>query len=592
MRRLLLALLLCVSAALGADPFPIRGALPWHNFLSGPTAWDEGDWERYLDGMKALNLNLLALHCYTGGAQRYMNYVEPMIRITYRGVTPEATFDTSLTARWGYRPLAVSDFAFGTGRLFQLPAGVRAFGSRAAVLPQTNAERYQHAQALIRRVFAMAHARGIQVAMGFEFGVYPPELFSLVPNGAYLRSNMLPDPTHPSSMEILKITIDNILEAYPGLDWIWLWVQEHEAWPGRVPLSPALQELVRRDGALFEGDENVKFTGAWSLAFIRAAHNYVKRRAPKVRLALGGWGGETQLTPLLAGLDRGLPKDIVFTCLNPGQGSAPQPAVLADIAKHRETWAIPWLEGDAKLWHPQPRVSLMREHVKLARDQGLHGVVAIHWRTEETRANMKAFAQFARDPADTETVEGFYEADAREQFGEAAAKELGALLTRMDKERWLAGVGSPVYYPYDPGWGRLKADQRARIEESLRTVERARSGARERGHAENIEWLAADLRFTLRLDEVSAALEPAYRLKDGWSLDDFDPGQVEAARKTLETAPLREMFAAYAAHVRSRGELGVLSSLNQRVWLQYVELKEFLASVDRPGRARAGGQTQ
>lgn len=37
------------AAAAEAQPaFSIRGTLPWHNFLSGPTAWNEGDY-RELD---------------------------------------------------------------------------------------------------------------------------------------------------------------------------------------------------------------------------------------------------------------------------------------------------------------------------------------------------------------------------------------------------------------------------------------------------------------------------------------------------------------------------------------------------------------
>ena len=43
-------------------------------------------------------------------------------------------------------------------------------------------------------------------------------------------------------------------------------------------------------------------------------------------------------------------------------------------------------------------MTLMREHVKLAGAQKLAGVVAIHWRTEETRLNLDTFARFARDP--------------------------------------------------------------------------------------------------------------------------------------------------------------------------------------------------
>ena len=53
---LLPALLLLVARIPAADthsPFRIRGTLPWHNFLSGPTAWNEEDYVRYLDRMQA-----------------------------------------------------------------------------------------------------------------------------------------------------------------------------------------------------------------------------------------------------------------------------------------------------------------------------------------------------------------------------------------------------------------------------------------------------------------------------------------------------------------------------------------------------------
>jgi hypothetical protein len=33
----------------------------------------------------------------------------------------------------------------------------------------------------------------------------------------------------------------------------------------------------------------------------------------------------------------------------------------------------------------------------------------------------------------------------------------------------------------------------------------------------------------------------------------------------------------YAGRVRSRGELGVLSSMHQRLWQEYRDLREFLA---------------
>ncbi len=83
------------SAETGQQAFAIRGTLPWHNFLSGPSAWNEKDYERYLDRLRDLGLNFVGFHCYTGGAERYAPYVEPMIRIEYRNVLPLAGFDTS-----------------------------------------------------------------------------------------------------------------------------------------------------------------------------------------------------------------------------------------------------------------------------------------------------------------------------------------------------------------------------------------------------------------------------------------------------------------------------------------------------------------
>ena len=71
-------------------------------------------------------------------------------------------------------------------------------------------------------------------------------------------------------------------------------------------------------------------------------------------------------------------------------GDYPQPEFIASIAAHRKFWSIPWLEGDHQLWHAQPRVSVMRDQVKQARAQHHDGVIAIHWRTEETRATLRS----------------------------------------------------------------------------------------------------------------------------------------------------------------------------------------------------------
>jgi hypothetical protein len=585
-----LLLRLAGGAQPDASPFAIRGTLPWHNFLSGPSAWDEGDYEQYLNQLKKLDLNYVVFHCYTGGAERYTPYVEPIIRIQYRDVLPLATFDTSLTARWGYRPLRIPEFAFDTARLFPRPEGAEAFGARCSVLARTNEEHYRKAQALMRRVLEMAHDRGIQFGVGFEFGIHPPEFASIVPPDSWIRGANIPDPFHPASIEILRNTLDNILEAYPGIDWIWLWLHEHTMHVGRATSAgEGFRTALERNKKHFEalGSTEAIITGVWSLGYIQQTHEYLAQRAPKVRLAISGWGGGIQLPALLTGLDQALPTNIVLTCLNPSQGWEPQPPFLVEIAKHRPVWAIPWLEGDLRLWHLQPRVALLREQVLLAREQKLQGVLAIHWRTEEMRANLQAFGRFAARPQAAPTVEEFYRQDCEEQYGKEAAVVISPKLVRFDRDQSLA-ANSPEYYPYDPSWGRLRPDLRASLNADLADIAKLTNQVADARHRANLDWLAANLEFTLLLDEVSVNLEAAYRLKDACLAEKLAanaiPGEVAAARKSWKAAPMEKLFRTYARRVRSKGELGELSALNQKVWLLYRELDRFLSELETKPR--------
>jgi hypothetical protein len=555
--------------------------LPWHNFLSGPTSWNEDEYRRYFARMKAAGLNYVAFHCYTGGAERYALYVEPTIRMKFKDVVPEAAFDTSLTARWGYRPLAVADFAFDTARLFQVPVGGRGFGSDCAVLATDREDRYRRAQGLMRQVFDMAREQGLQTGLGFEFGVHPPEFASIVPPESWIRGAMLPDPTHPANIEILRSTLDNILETYPRLDWLWLWLHEHTMYVGKAQPGDRFRALLGRHAQFFSdaGSEDVVFSGVWSLAYVRLVQSHLAQRGSKVRLVLSGWGGGNQVPGVLRGLDRVLPRDVVFSCLNPDQGWSPQPAVLGEIARRRDVWAIPWLEGDEQLWHLQPRVNLLRSHLRLARDQKLQGVLAIHWRTEETRGNFEAFAQYAANPLTGPTVEEFYKQFVEPRFGTEAAVKLAPALAQLDRSQSL-GSPSPEYFPYDPHWGRLRPAQRPPFEQLVATVQDLLTRNTTPIQQEQLNWLLAKFQFTLLLDEVSRGLEPAFQLKDRWLRGEVVAAQFKAelaaARQALASAPVEALFRTYARSVSSRGELGVLSSLNQKLWLEYLELQRWV----------------
>ena len=84
MKHLFIAACCCLaSAGFAAEPFEIRGVLPWHNFLCGPTAWNKADYEAYLDNCKAEGINFIGFHNYTGGGSRSLRSARSG-RSTYR----------------------------------------------------------------------------------------------------------------------------------------------------------------------------------------------------------------------------------------------------------------------------------------------------------------------------------------------------------------------------------------------------------------------------------------------------------------------------------------------------------------------------
>ena len=582
---------ICAQNTTDSSSIPVRGVLPWHNFLSGPTAWNAEDYEAYLDMCQEHGINLIAFHNYTGGGERYVNYVEPMIRIEYKNVLPNAEFDHSGTARWGYLPMKVEDFAFGTSELYDLPKGADYFGSDAALRPETNEERYEQAQLLMQEVLKMAHERNMKMGMGFEFGVAPPEYASLRTGQMYWpgSGSLIYNPFDPDAIRILYATIDDILETYKGIDQIWLWLNEHTMFG--VEISEALKNgamanFYEENAHYYSGNnitESQKFLGVWAQAYILKGYEYIKRKSPGTKVVISGWGSQVQLTPLLEGLDKTLPEEITFSVLNPGQGEYQHPAVFKEITEHREVWAIPWLEGDRALWHPQPRVNKLRSHVKAAYQDNLDGVIGIHWRTEAIRPNFEAFAYFALNPTDTLSTSSFYYAYYKEKYGSIAARILSPLIAQIDSEEILRDLSSPEYFAYKPAYGRLNTEQSQIFNKLISKVDQCLKTESNEYYASNLQWLKSNFEFVLLLDKVGSRLEPAWKLRDAVTKGEVTKAEIKErlphVKNEFNKAPIQRLFEVFAKRVRSRGELGVLASLNQRVWGEYQMLDSFLKNI-------------
>ena len=333
MKHLFIAACCCLaSAGFAAEPFEIRGVLPWHNFLCGPTAWNKADYEAYLDNCKAEGINFIGFHNYTGGGERYATYVEPMVRISYRGIVPQAMLDNSLQLPLG-RTAAPAQ-----GVCVRLAAGARRTARRRSLrqrlLPAfENARRTlpQHTAADARRT-AHGPRPGYRNGHGLRIRRRAARIFPLYAAGSCFfwlgAGNMVPNPCHPTSVELHRAALDDLLENYPDIDYVWLWLNEHSFLGVVVEQAlgdPAFAEVFRRESGHFEEaqSDSERFVGVWSLEYIRRTLDHLRQKGSRAKLIIGGWGGGGQLPGILRGLDRALPEEVVFSCLNPPIWDAP-----------------------------------------------------------------------------------------------------------------------------------------------------------------------------------------------------------------------------------------------------------------------------
>ena len=59
----------------------------------------------------------------------------------------------------------------------------------------------------------------------------------------------------------------------------------------------------------------------------------------------------------------------------------------------------------------------------------------------------------------------------------------------------------------------------------------------------------------------------------------FTANEIEKLKIEFYEAPVEELFNTFRDRNLTRGELGVLSSVNQRLWLQYKDLDEFIKMI-------------
>jgi len=557
--------------------FGVRGLLPWPDFLNCVTIYNREDWRAYLEAMLRMRFNTLGVHVYSGANQ----WTESFLSFEYAGAGHLAFTDTSATNRWGYLPERTSQYGMGAADFY---AG-EVFGSEATTQARNTWEAEEFAQQLWGEAFRYARDLGIRVGVGFEPYQIPDEIFRATPPEAHYSS---PDPKLPgprldpesvAARDILEARLGRLLEAYPTVDYIWLWEDEGMNWASQnqsVPLS---------------------------VTPFKQAHDFLRRNAPDKRLVISGWGGVVRH---FAHFHRNLPEDIIFTSLSDNLGWDPVSEEYAKL-EGRERWPIPWLEDDPAMWLPQFHVHRWAEDIDRAEQFGCRGLLGIHWRHRimDANAGFQSRGSWEKDLTPTKYFQAFAAAQAREP----RAGELAKVLDETDRERLILcsftgeiknGHHQIQEYSgdYDEAfqfWSGYEPSQKVKdsqvlVARQLRSLTEAAQSPAER---ERLNYLTRHVEFLVPYAESwSLAFHLNQKLQQAKELKKQGKGeeagrliQAEGVPLWLKLAPLvRGALLAFQEIVSTRNDLGTLASMHNKyerlaLFRLRASLKEFLGEL-------------
>jgi hypothetical protein len=538
--------------------FPLRGLLPWPDFLNCITVYNEEDFLAYFEAMLRMRFNLFGMHVYTGSRQ----WAESYLSFEFAGAGHLAFLDTTATHRWGYLPQRTSRFTMGGADFYD----AEVFGAEAARQARDPWEAAELARSLLRNAFAYARKLGIRTGIGFEPYQIPDEIWRALPpevRPAEMPERRTAEPRFDieslTARRLLETRLAQLLEAYPDVDYVWLWEDEQMNWESRrtgIPLS--LTPFVQ-------------------------AHDFLRRHAPGKRLVLSGWGGVARH---FAYFHERLPGDIIFSCLSDSLGWDPIHEVFGKL-EGRERWPIPWLEDDPGMWQAQFHVHRFRRDVDLAAGYGCQGMLGIHWRHRIVDPTAGFFARALWDAA-LEPVR-YYQAYAATQAAGTRAGRLARLLDDIDRNRKLLSSftgefkdGHAVirqfsgdyneaftyWAGYDPDPG-VMASQKEVLEEFRALVAEATSPV----ERERLAYLAGHVEFLVPYAEAWTLASAIHRVLNK-AAELKKSGDAAGARQLVSTeaVPLwlrlagevRAAMLAFQRIVATRNDLGTLAAKHNK----------------------------
>jgi hypothetical protein len=360
----------------------IRGLLPWTNFPQSATSYSWQDWKFILDQMAKMRMNFLHIHNYNGEA----GHNEMFHNVTHDGITPRVWMATARSGHaWGGRPgWDPNQYRFGASDLFD----DYDFGADCARHNESlsNEAVFRKGVSEFQKVIAYAHTRGVKIGLGLDIDLLPPELKE--------KKIKADDP------QLVATRVGQVITDYPDLDYL----------------------LCFQSESIFEDKARSK---VWHNVF-DGFYQAIKQRAPRIRVAVAGWGINAEDVT-------NLPPDVICAPISKYSAGCENGAIYGT----REYWGCPWLErdgGSSEYYYPYNLHLSETIQAWKSRAPNMKGFYCLTWRlTDAIDPKMSYIAKVAWDDAGKLTSsEKAYRQYAELNYGPAAAEAITKIINQNE----------------------------------------------------------------------------------------------------------------------------------------------------------------
>ena len=555
----------------------------WHNFLSGCSAWNLPDWQRWIDQAQKMRFNTIMVHAYGNN---------PMFTFTYNGVTKPC----------GYLPTTRKGRDWGTSHVNdvrRLPGGSvfheAEFGADAAKVPDD--QRARAAQQLMQQVFAHAARRGMHVCFALDVDTaasQPQEIIRTLPAATRFEMHVtgnrqlisqgrerlwLVNPESPEGYAYYKAQADALLRLYPEIDRLVLWIRPANTPWMELPaaeIPAAWREQYQAATREVPPAAQARLPGRFALGKVLAAFGRAMRELghERVELMTGSWGFDW-----LEPADRFFPAGMAFVPLDydilAGRSSLDDPqqrAKVRRIAARRPVLPVVWAQHDDGQYIGRSYTPPARFMDKLD-DAGAAGFGIIHWTTRPLDLFFKSLAEQVWAAEKNRPLEITCREMGQRLLGPRRGERLGAYLHRWVSEAPMFGRETSDWFfdrPLEQGAVEgIAAACRRRGDELANLAKEAAAGdgagvdrpAREcLAYFHDMEQFCGDFHRAEWLYEQSLRLSAK--------------GDLEGAKRAITACRAEEVVRQYARASShggiSRGEQGVLLAMDLN-WLPYIE---------------------